>query len=125
MSEGDDERVDRLRNRRRSARETGETSESSESSEVDESEKTSKTDKPSVKDELVGTYMYLPESLKQDVDRYYKKISGDYEFEYGEEMEKNRHYYQLVVRQGFKTIRDADIEEIHEMMQELDTTVSE
>jgi len=121
MSEGEDERVDRLRNRRRSARETGETSQSSESSDTDESTEASKTDKPSVKDELVGTYMYLPESLKQDVDRYYKKISGDYEFEYGEEMEKNRHYYQLIVRHGFSRIRDADIEEIREMMLELTT----
>jgi len=63
--------------------------------------------------------MYLPEGLKDDVDRYYKKLSGDYEFEFGDELEKNRHYYQLVVRHGFETIREAEIEEVREMVESL------
>ncbi len=77
------------------------------------------TDGNALKDELVGTYMYLPEGLKEDVDRYYKKLSGDYEFEFGDELEKNRHYYQLVVRHGFETVREAEIEEVREMVESL------
>jgi len=77
------------------------------------------SDGDALKDELVGTYMYLPEGLKEDVDRYYKKLSGDYEFEFGDELEKNRHYYQLVVRHGFETVREADTEEVREMVEAL------
>lgn len=130
MSEGsDDDRVDRIRKRRqRDVSEQSETDESSkmseaskpsEPSETDEQSETTESSKQSVKDELVGTYMYLPESLKKDVDRYYDKISGDYAFEFDEEFEKNRHYYQLVVRHGFETVRDAEIDEVREMVQTL------
>lgn len=125
---GDDDRVNRLRNRRQKAREAGEqseqdepsdTSEPSKPSEQSETDNTSETGGSSVKDELVGTYMYLPESLKQDIDRYYSKISGEYEFEYDEDFEKNRHYFQLIVKHGFGTVRDAEIEEVREMVKEL------
>ena len=126
---GDGDRVDRLRSRRQKAREAAEqseqgeqsdTSEASKPSEQSETDETSEAGSSSVKDELVGTYMYLPESLKKDIDRYYSKISGEYEFEYDEDFEKNRHYFQLVVLHGFSTVRDADIEEIREMVQELE-----
>lgn len=95
--------------------EQGERSEPSEPSESGETGEASE----SIKNELVGTYMYLPEPLKEDINRYYSKISGEYEFEYGEDFEKNRHYYQLVARHGFETIREADIEEIREMVNNL------
>lgn len=132
MSDHGDERAKRLSQRRQrqsEAAEQGEPSDASEASkpseqsetgETSETDEASETGGSSVKDELVGTYMYLPEGLKEDVDRYYKKISGDYEFEYGDELEKNRHYYQLVVRHGFSTIRDAEIEEVREMVQQLE-----
>lgn len=131
MSDDDSGRAERLSRRRQRQREAGESSEPSEEpdpSETSEASKPSEQSKTgesgeaseqSLKDELVGTYMYLPEGLKEDVDRYYKKLSGDYEFEYGDELEKNRHYYQLVVRHGFGTIRDADIEEVREMVESL------
>ncbi len=122
--DGDEDRVNRLRQRRQS-RETDEPSETDEQSDSSESSKPSETSEitepseQSLKDELVGTYMYLPEGLKEDVDRYYKKLSGDYEFEFGDELEKNRHYYQLVVRHGFETVREADTEEVREMVEAL------
>ncbi len=131
MSDDSDERAERLSRRRQRQREAAEESEPSDSSETSESSEASKpseqserretneSSEQSLKDELVGTYMYLPEGLKQDVDRYYKKLSGDYEFEYGDELEKNRHYYQLVVRHGFETVREAEVEEVREMVKTL------
>ncbi len=132
--DGDEDRVNRLRQRRQKTREAGEKSETGEQSEASDTSEPSKTSETSetaeesereetseqsLKDELVGTYMYLPEGLKEDVDRYYKKLSGDYEFEYGDELEKNRHYYQLVVRHGFEAVREADTEEVREMVEAL------
>lgn len=131
MSDDSDERAERLSRRRQRQREAAEASESSDASEASETSEASKpskqsestetgeTSEQSLKDELVGTYMYLPEGLKEDVDRYYKKLSGDYEFEYGDELEKNRHYYQLVVRHGFETVREAEVEEVREMVESL------
>lgn len=131
---GDGDRVNRLRSRRQKTREAGEQSEPDESSDTSEASKPSKTgetseqsetddasetDGTSVKDELVGTYMYLPESLKKDIDRNYTKIKADYEFEFDEEFEKNRHYFQLIVLHGFGTVRNTDTEGIREMVQEL------
>lgn len=131
----DDDRVNRLRSRRQKTREAGEQSEPDEPSNTSEASKPSKTGETSeqsetgdasetagssVKDELVGTYMYLPESLKKDIDRNYTKIKADYEFEYDEEFEKNRHYFQLIVQHGFGTVRDAEVGEVYEMVQALE-----
>jgi len=121
----DSDRAERLSRRRQRQRETSESSDESEASKSSkpseqlETGESAESSEQSLKDELVGTYMYLPEGLKENVDRYYKKLSGDYEFEYGDELEKNRHYYQLVVRHGFETIREAEIEEVREMVQKL------
>lgn len=70
--------------------------------------------------ELVRTYMYLPKELKEELNRYYSELSGEYESEYGEELEKNRHYDRLVAQYGFETIRHAEVERIRDFVQDLD-----
>jgi hypothetical protein len=129
-----DERANRLRDKRKQAKEkaTGQTSEPDEESEPSDTSEQSKPskpsgtdetderDEPSVKEERVGTYMYLPPSQKEDINRYYSKKAGDFEFETGDELEKNRHWYPLVVRYGLDELREADAERIAELLDEAD-----
>ncbi len=107
MSEdGDDDRVNRLRQRRQN-RETDEQSDTSESSkpsetseptEPEKSKEPSETDQTSVKDEMVGTYMYLPEDLKNELDLRFDELSLEHKREHGEPLEKNRDFYPAMVR---------------------------
>lgn len=139
MSEDDESRANRLRNRRKRTRdrsaeqgetdkmdETGELSDRGETSKPSESSKTSKPSQPSkpkdgegggVKDTQVGTYMYLPESVRDDLAYQFKLTSAEYERELGEEMEKNRHWYPLVIELGLEQIEEMDPEEIHNRLQ--------
>jgi len=111
--EGDDDRVNRLRQRRQKAREAGETSdpgeqsdaseaskpsETSETAEQSESAEPSETGQTSVKDEMVGTYMYLPEELKNELDLRFDELSLEHKREHGEPLEKNRDFYPAMVR---------------------------
>lgn len=135
MSENDENRANRLRNRRKKTRdrsadqeETGKTDETGELSETDKPSETSKTSKPSqpskpkggegkgVKDTQVGTYMYLPESVRDDLAYQFKLTSAEYERELGEEMEKNRHWYPLVIELGLEQIEEMDPGEIHDQL---------
>lgn len=80
--EESESRSDRLR-RRRSNRDRPD--ESDEPAETDKPSKPSKLaepsdeSEPSVKEEQVGTYMYLPESQKKEVERLYNVLKADYE----------------------------------------------
>jgi len=102
----DSDRAERLSRRRQRQRETSESSEESEPSDSSEASKTSDASKPSkpsetgessVKDEMVGTYMYLPEELKEELDLRFDELSLEHKREYGEPLEKNRDYYPAVV----------------------------
>ncbi|WP_277543296.1 hypothetical protein [Haloarcula laminariae] len=136
-----DDRSERLRQRRKESqervRESGssevsETAEASEPAEQSESSKPSKPDKPdetgdaegdvddsSVKEEQVGTYMYLPQSQKKELERLYNMLKAEYEYEYGEEFEKNRAFYPLVVKYGFESLDGLDASEIRERLDSL------
>jgi len=111
--DGDEDRVNRLRQRRQKAREAGEKSETgeqpdasesskpsetSETAEQSESAERSETNKSSVKDEMVGTYMYLPEELKNELDLRFGELSLKHKREHGEPLEKNRDFYPAMVR---------------------------
>lgn len=118
-------RSDRLR-RRRSQRdqpaesdEPDETSKLSEASELDEPDEKSEPSKPSVKEEQVGTYMYLPESQKKEVERLYSILKADYEYEYDEEFEKNRHFYPLLIKYGLDGLDSLDASDIRTRLESI------
>ncbi|MFB6161696.1 MAG: hypothetical protein ABEJ61_11075 [Haloferacaceae archaeon] len=73
----------------------------------------------SVKDQQVGTYMYLPEDQVKRLRRQYNVLKAEYEFEYDEEFEKNRHFYPLVVRYGLERLDELDTAEIRSRLTEL------
>jgi hypothetical protein len=135
-----DDRSERLRQRRREVRErdkpdepaeSDETAEPSEMSkpsklsERDETDEPAEMDKPtdsdegSVKDEQVGTYMYLRPSQKRELDKLYKLLSAEYEYEFDEDFEKNRHFYPLVIEHGIAELDGSNAEELRELIEEL------
>ena len=117
------------------ASETADPSDTSESSELSESSKPSKpagADATSeddgegaaddrsipVKEQQTGTYMYLPERQVKRLRRQYNVLKAEYEFEYDEEFEKNRHFYPLVVQYGLERLDDLDTAEIRARLEE-------
>ncbi|GAA0241299.1 hypothetical protein ACFFQF_29730 [Haladaptatus pallidirubidus] len=88
-----------------------------ETSETDEPSNSSKPSKPmSVKDTQVGTYMYLPENQRSELDFRYKELNLEYERSFGDELEKNRHFYPLVVQAGLDALDGMDGEEIRDLL---------
>jgi len=133
----DGSRADRLRRRREQQRDqqptssdSSETSATSDSSELSETSDPSETSEPpgsdgtsgsdsgttSVKDDRVGTYMYLPEDQRAELDFAYKELSLTYEREFGDEIEKNRHFYPLLVQAGLEHLDDLDGDAIRERL---------
>ena len=146
MSDGEGSRADRLRNRRAGRQEQAETGEPSEPAETDDPSNTSKpskpdetdeqaepsetderdeagetgeTDDPSVKDEQVGTYMYLPRQQKKEIERLYNVLTAEYEYEFDREFEKNRHFYPLLIQYGLDGLEGLDASEIQTRLDEL------
>lgn len=146
MSE-DESRANRLRDRRRRSRgraqqeqeqeqdqkpaenESDETGETDKPSEPSKPSKTSEQSQPSksndggggggVKAEQVGTYMYLPEPLVEELAYQFKLVSAEYERKLGGEFEKNRHWYPLVISLGLEQAEDLDPEEIADHLSSL------
>lgn len=130
------DRADRLKERRQKTegkiRERAETDEQSKPSKPDETDKpaqTDETDEPDetdesdetpVKDEQVGTYLYLPEGQRDKLRYQYKMLSAAYEREYGEDLEKNRHYYPLVVEYGLDRLDGCDAKDVKELLDGLE-----
>jgi len=131
-----DERSERLRQRRKQSHERAQEVSESETDEPAETDKSSKPSKPdkqsepsepdetdvddgSVKEEQVGTYMYLPKSQKKDLERLYNILKAEYEYEYDEEFEKNRAFYPLVVKYGLESLEGLDASEIRERLDSL------
>lgn len=130
----DESRAGRLRNRRQRTRNRTSKQEQSPAEEIDETDKpdepaeTSEPSKPSkqsevsksndgsgassVKDEQVGTYMYLPESLTEELAYQFKIQSAEYEREIGTAIEKNRHWYPLLLSLGLEQAKEMDPEEM-------------
>lgn len=125
-------RANRLRNRRQRTRDRAADQDKAAEEETDETDKLDKTDKPpqtskqsqtyklkdgaearsSVKDEQVGTYMYLPESLTEELAYQFKIQSAEYEREIGTAIEKNRHWYPLLLSLGLEQVKEMDPEEM-------------
>lgn len=128
----DESRADRLRRRRAERGKQTEASESaeradasagnemdsgSEPSEIDSdsSDNTSAANEPeSVKATRVGTYMYLPEEQRSELNFRYKELNLAYERAVSAELEKNRHFYPLVVQAGLEALDGMDGESLRE-----------
>ena len=128
----DESRADRLRRRRAKrekqteASESGERADASAGNETDGGPEPSKTDAvlsdntsganepESVKATRVGTYMYLPEEQRSELNFRYKELNLAYERAVGAELEKNRHFYPLVVQAGLEAIDGMDGESLRE-----------
>ena len=106
-----DDRSERLRQRRREVRERDERDEPAETDKPEDS------DEGSVKEEQVGTYMDLRRSQKRELDKLYKLLSAEYEFD--EDFEKNRHFYPLVIEHGIAELNELGADEIREYLDEL------
>jgi hypothetical protein len=72
-----------------------------------------------VKEEQVGTYMYLPQSQKKELEHLYNMLKAEYEYEYDEEFEKNRAFYPLVVQYGLEGLESLDASDIKERLDSL------
>lgn len=114
-----DSRSDRLRRRRSERQSSGDPTSGEASAAESEPSKPSEPSKSTVKEEQVGTYMYLPESQKKDLERLYNVLKAEYEYEYDLEFEKNRHFYPLVIDQGLDGLDSLDASEIHALLQSL------
>ena len=103
-------------------------SEASKQETVDQSPEESENSDPNgdskhsnVKKDQVGTYMYLPENQHQELSRQFNLLKAEYEYEYNEEFEKNRHFYPLVIEYGLESLESLDASEIQEKLDSLDT----
>ena len=131
--EEDGSRADRLRRRRssRPVRSPDEPSEPAKRDEPTEPSKPSQPDEPSnqserspsatasVKEEQVGTYMYLPEPQKKEVERLYSVLKADYEYEFDEEFEKNRHFFPILIQHGLDGLDGLDASDVREHLEGL------
>lgn len=135
-----DDRSERLRKRRKlSAKKGSESTSESDSTNSDESSRSgnqsrdgntenndSDQEKPSqdkntnsVKQNQTGTYMYLPNSQVKDLSRVYNVLKAQYEYEYDDTFEKNRHFYPLVIRHGLDSLDELDPSEVRDRLDEL------
>jgi hypothetical protein len=73
----------------------------------------------SVKDEQIGTYMYLPKQQSKELERRYKLMSAEYEFEFDESFEKNRHFFPLIIQYGLDDLEGLDAAEIRDRIRQL------
>lgn len=63
--------------------------------------------------------MYLPEFQTKELRRLYNVLKAEYEFEYDEEFEKNRHFYPLVVQYGVTELDELETSEIRARLEQL------
>lgn len=116
-----DDRAERLRQNRNRAKERAkETDKSDESDEPSKPSKPDEQSETSVKDERVGTYMYLPEGQQKKLSRLYNVLKAEYEYEYDAEFQKNRHFYPLVIKHGISGLDSLDASDIQDRLQDLD-----
>jgi hypothetical protein len=120
-----DDRAERLREKRNQASEKAqETAESANEGEQQpaepESSDTSEESAEPVKVEQVGTYMYLPKNQQKELSRLYNLLKAEYEYEYDQNFEKNRHFYPLVIQYGIDGLDSLDALEIQERLSGLD-----
>lgn len=58
--------------------------------------------------------MHLSEEQHKRLMHLYTRMKADYEFEFDDEFEKNRHYFPLVPQYGLDQFEDRDTAEIRQ-----------
>lgn len=85
---------------------------------IDDTDNTDSTDNTSnvgTLDENTKTQMmHLPEEQHKRLIHLYTRMKADYEFEFDDEFEKNRHYFPLVLQYGLDQFEDRDAAEIRQ-----------
>ena len=120
----DQSRSERLRERRSQRSDRTTTDDTDTASPADTSETVETTtaepgDTATIKDEQVGTYMYIPESQKRELQRCYNVLKAEYEYEYDTSFEKNRHFYPLLIQYGLENLDGLDATEIQTRLDSL------
>ena len=120
----DQSRSERLRERRSQRSDRTTTDDTDTASPADTSETVETTtaepgDTATIKDEQVGTYMYIPESQKRELQRCYNVLKAEYEYEYDTPFEKNRHFYPLLIQYGLEELDGLDATEIQTRLDSL------
>ncbi len=72
-----------------------------------------------IKDEQVGTYMYIPKTQKKEIQRCYNVLKTEYEYEFETAFEKNRHFYPLLIRYGLDSLDRLDATEIQDRLESM------
>ena len=73
------------------------TNDSSPTEETKEAQETEESEETRLVEETHDLHMYLPESRYHELMSMYKRLDGEYYAETGEELEKNRQYFDAVV----------------------------
>ena len=120
----DQSRSERLRERRsqrsdRTTTDDTDTASPADTSETVETTTAEPADTATIKDEQVGTYMYIPESQKRELQRCYNVLKAEYEYEYDTSFEKNRHFYPLLIQYGLENLDGLDATEIQTRLDSL------
>lgn len=113
-----DDRADRLSRRRKDR---------SQSRDEASSDKTFKTDNTDNTDNIDNTdnvgnlaentktqMMHLPEKQHKRLMHLYTRMKADYEYEFDDEFEKNRHYFPLILQYGLDRFEERDATEIRQ-----------
>jgi hypothetical protein len=104
------DRADRLSQRRK-----GRSSEGEKPGQPEEQEESQ-----SIKDQYQGTYIYLPEDLRQEFDLVADEMDTARRRRAGKHVEKIRHFEPLVVALGLEKIEELDNDELEERLAEFD-----
>ena len=98
-----------------------EASGTNEASKTPSSGEASEMDETPVRD-LPTKLLYLEEDFIEELELAFDAVNLMYRREYGEELEKNRHWYPLLLRLGFHAIGDVDeltLEEYEALLEEI------
>ena len=118
-----EDRADRLSQRRkgRSEEQQSGAEKPEEPAEPEQQEQPEQQEKPqSAKDLYQGTYMYLPEDLRQEFDLVASEVDTQRQRRNGKQVEKIRHFEPLVVELGLEAIENMDDDELEERLAEFD-----
>lgn len=76
-------------------------------------------DDVTVTDQWVGTTIYLPESLRDELDLVFRKLNFERKAAADAELKKLKHYYPLVVQLGLERMETLDTEEVEPVLARL------
>ena len=113
------DRADRLSQRRKN-RSSDQQAEQGEQEKPEQPAEPEQHEKQSIKEQYQGTYIYLPEDLRQEFDLIADETDTARRRRTGKRVEKIRHFEPLVVALGLEQIENLDDDELEERLAEFD-----